>query len=193
MTWKTCTLSLILAVAWGCQQHAAEVHEASPPSSSAAAPLGAGSTAAAPELLPNQKTPLEGIISGGQPMPEQLRAARDAGYKTVINLRRPSESGVGNEPEIVAGLGMEYLSIPIDDAAGLTKENTAAFTSALESAEYPIVLHCSSGNRIGALFALKAYWIDGKNAEEALEIGLAAGLTRLETAVEKILEGESGT
>jgi uncharacterized protein (TIGR01244 family) len=137
------------------------------------------------------KEPMDGVISGGQPSPEQLTAARDAGYKTVLNMRRPDEKGVGDEAEMVDGLGMEYLSIPIDGAAGLTRENTLAFAAALESAEYPLIIHCGSGNRIGALFALKAFWVDGKSAEEALQIGLDSGLTRLEGAVTEILESES--
>jgi uncharacterized protein (TIGR01244 family) len=145
-----------------------------------------------PELLPNQTMPAEGIISGGQPTTEQLAAARDAGYRTVINLRRPEEPGVANEPEIVKGLGMDYVSLPVDGPAGLTRENVEAFATALDTAEYPIVLHCGSGNRIGALFALKAYWLDGKSAEEAVEIGLDSGLTRLRGTVEEIIAAEGG-
>ena len=133
---------------------------------------------------------MDDVISGGQPTPDQLTAARDAGYKTVLNMRLPEEKGVGDEAAIVAGLGMGYLSIPIKGAEGLTRENTAAFAKALETAEYPLVIHCGSGNRIGAMFALKAYWVDGKNAEESLQIGLDSGLTRLEGAVKKILEAE---
>jgi uncharacterized protein (TIGR01244 family) len=152
-----------------------------------------GEVTAAPELLPNQTVPAEGIVSGGQPTPQQLAAARDAGYRTVINLRQPDEPGVGDEAEIVGTLGMEYVSIPVAGAAGLTRENVETFATALEKAEYPVVLHCSSGNRIGALMALKAAWLDGKTPEEAMQIGLASGLTRLEGTVRKMLEAETNT
>jgi uncharacterized protein (TIGR01244 family) len=182
-------LSLTATLSLGCQQPATEQVSRSP--QPPATEIVAQSPAPAPELLPNMKEPMDGVISGGQPSPEQLTAARDAGYKTVLNMRRPDEKGVGDEAEMVDGLGMEYLSIPIDGAAGLTRENTLAFAAALESAEYPLIIHCGSGNRIGALFALKAFWVDGKSAEEALQIGLDSGLTRLEGAVTEILESES--
>jgi uncharacterized protein (TIGR01244 family) len=141
------------------------------------------------ELVPNQKAPAPGAISGGQPSREQLVASRDAGYRTVMNLRTPGEGGaIDDETALVAELGMDYVSIPIAGAAGLTRDNVEAFARALEAAERPVLIHCGSGNRIGALFALKAFYLDGKSAEEALSIGRASGLTRLEGAVREILE-----
>ena len=175
---------LVVAFMAACQQ---PTTEPSPPVQQPATEI----VAAAPELLPNLREPADGIISGGQPSTEQLTAARDAGYKTVINLRLADERGVGDEPDFVAGLGMEYVSLPIAGSAGLTKENVLAFAEALETAEYPLVLHCGSGNRIGAMFALKAFWVDGTSAQEALQIGRNSGLTRLEGAVAEILESES--
>lgn len=184
-------LLLPVALTFGCQQPATE-QPAQPPATEivAQAPAEPPSEEAAPALLPYLRQPMDDVISGGQPTPDQLTAARDAGYKTVLNMRLPEEKGVGDEAAIVAGLGMGYLSIPIKGAEGLTRENTAAFAKALETAEYPLVIHCGSGNRIGAMFALKAYWVDGKNAEESLQIGLDSGLTRLEGAVKKILEAK---
>ncbi len=137
------------------------------------------------DLLPNARRPFEGIVSGGQPEPEQLATARDLGFKTVVNLRAAGEPG--SRREEVEALGLVYLEIPIAGAEGLTAENALAFAAALEEAERPALVHCGSGNRAGALFALKAFHADGKSAEEALAIGKAAGLTRLEGAVERHL------
>ena len=186
-------LVAMLVAAAGCQQPAGQTSDTATTPPPAAEQESQEIAQTAPALLPNLREPGEGIISGGQPTPEHLQAARDAGYRTVINLRLPEEKGVANEVEIVSGLGMEYVSLPIAGSAGLTRENTEAFALALETAEYPIVLHCGSGNRIGALFALKAFWIDGKSAEEALRIGIDSGMTRLEGAVKELLEAESGT
>lgn len=178
-------LSTLVLIAAGCQQPATEPADPAPVEIVAEAP------AETPELLPKQKTPGDGMISGGQPSPEELTALRDAGYKTVMNLRNPDEPGVGNEAEVVDGLGMTYVSLPIDGAASLTRENVEAFAEALESVEYPLAIHCGSGNRIGAMFALKAFWLDGKAADEALQIGRDAGMTRLEGAVTKIVSTET--
>ena len=48
-------------------------------------------------------------------------------------------------------------------------------------------MHCASGNRVGALMALRASQ-NGASAEEAMAAGKAAGLTRLEPVVAKRLE-----
>jgi len=191
MSTRSVLLSMTLALAFGCQQAATNHEHVAEAPESPAARVVAEAPEPARELLPNLREPLPGVISGGQPSPEQLSAARNAGYKTVLNLRLPDEKGIGNEPEIVAGLGMEYVSLPINGSAGLTRENAEAFAKALETTEYPLVIHCGSGNRIGALFALKAFWVDGVSAEEALQIGLDSGLTRLEGVVSEILASET--
>jgi hypothetical protein len=49
------------------------------------------------------------------------------------------------------------------------------------------MVHCASGNRVGALLALRANRLEGASPEDALELGLDAGLTRLEPAVREAL------
>lgn len=138
-------------------------------------------------LVRNGMMPLEGVLTGGQPTDEQLAELRDAGYQTVINLRQPNERGTRGEAETVAGLGMTYISIPVAGKEGLNKENAAALAAALEQADGPVLLHCGSGNRVGALLALKAFWLEGATAEEAMDVGLAGGVTRLEPVVRELL------
>jgi hypothetical protein len=53
------------------------------------------------------------------------------------------------------------------------------------------MLHCGSGNRIGALFALMAFHLEGESADRALQVGREAGLTRLEPVVRERLEAEN--
>jgi uncharacterized protein (TIGR01244 family) len=147
---------------------------------------------AAPTLLlplPNARVPIAGVLSGGQPTQEQVAAAGAAGCKTVINLRPETEPGFAWEPEAVRAAGMAYVSIPVAGAAGLTRENVARFDAALEeaTARGPVILHCSSGNRAGALLALRAAWLEGKDPATALEYGRASGLTGLEPAVTSLL------
>ena len=43
-------------------------------------------------------------------------------------------------------------------------------------------------NRVGALIALKAFFVDGIPADEALELGKQHGLTRMEAATRRVLE-----
>jgi len=51
----------------------------------------------------------------------------------------------------------------------------------------PVLVHCMSGNRVGALFALRAFWLQGMSAVEALAVGRRYGLTKLEPLVVQIL------
>jgi uncharacterized protein (TIGR01244 family) len=146
--------------------------------------------------IPNAAVPLHGLLSGGQPTPEHLEQAARAGYRTVINLRDPSEPGFAWEAEKVKALGMDYVALPVAGAAGLTRENVERFDAALDAAlaRGPVLLHCGSGNRDGALLALRAAWLDGMDPEKAIELGRAAGLTRLEPAVRTLLGvGASGS
>ncbi len=57
----------------------------------------------------------------------------------------------------------------------------------LAGIEGPVLLHCRTGNRVGALLALRAS-MQGASDEEALEIGRKAGLGSLETAVVEQLD-----
>ncbi len=137
------------------------------------------------KLLPNGRIPVEGLLVGGQPTLEQFQDAQAAGYRSVINIRTPKEPAVGREA--IEALGMSYHTLPIAGADGLTEENARALSRMLEELEGPTILHCGSGNRVGGLLALKAYFVDGKSPEEALQFGLDAGLTRLEPVVRERL------
>ena len=171
---------------------APEVDTANPPAARTVAPEAAESTvveAIRPEdLLKNGLTPFaeEAMLVGGQPTPGQLERASELGYKTVINLRGAGEEG-NTDPAQVESLGMAYVATPIQGAVDMTEEKARALAAALETAESPVIVHCSSGNRVGGLFAMKAYYVDGASPEEALRVGKAAGMTRLEPAVREKL------
>ena len=150
----------------------------------------AATTAAAPQLpIENARAPLPGLLSTAQPTPEQVELASRAGYRTVINLRTPEESGFEWERETVERLGMRYVNIPVAGVSGLTREVVERFDAELRKglADGPVLLHCASGNRNGALLALRAAWIEGVAPEQALRLGIDAGLTRLEGATRERL------
>ncbi len=140
-------------------------------------------------LLPNGRSPLPGILTGGQPDDAQLGRLADVGYQTVVNLRTPGEPGApADEAAKVEAEGMHYVSIPVAHGEGLSRENAEALGKVLADPDArPVVIHCGSGNRVGALLALEAAWVEGKPPAEALELGKAAGLTSLAPQVEKLL------
>jgi len=136
----------------------------------------------------NARMPVEGLITAGQPSEAQAAALRAAGVEHFVSLRPTSEDGAGWE-EVLAGTeGFEFDRLPISGAGSLTRENVEAFAAIMEKVgDEPAVLYCASSNRVGAMLALKAHWIDGESAEAALEFGQSAGLTSLESPVRELL------
>ena len=140
--------------------------------------------------LPNRQVPFGDVLTGGQPTFDQIKKASETGFKTVINLRTDNElPDPAQEKVWVEGSGMKYFHIPVAVTEGFTPQNAKVFAEALSKHEnYPLIVHCKSGERVGAMFALKAFHIDEKEIEEALLIGERAGLIKLAPTVKKILE-----
>lgn len=127
-----------------------------------------------------------------QPSAEALVKLPSAGVRTIINLRPASETPDLDEKSVVEKAGMKYHSLPVAGAAGLTRQNVAAFDRLLaEAGEGKVLMHCASGNRVGAMMALRARWIQGKSADEALAIGRGSGLKGLEGDVKTLLQAEA--
>jgi uncharacterized protein (TIGR01244 family) len=136
----------------------------------------------------NERQPLPGITTAGQPTDDQLAAAKAAGYKTVVDLRPATEAPERGEAAKVGELGMAYVNIPIAGPADLTDENARQLLALLkDDNKKPMLVHCGSSNRVGALVAIGRAKIDGKSAEEALALGKEAGLSSLEPAVRQLL------
>jgi protein tyrosine phosphatase (PTP) superfamily phosphohydrolase (DUF442 family) len=138
--------------------------------------------------LPNAVLVEPHLIASGQPSPDQLAALPALGYRTLIQLRPLDEDGTGWEEERGPAVGVRVVRIPCAGAEGLTEENARALDGAMaEAGSGGVVVACASGNRVGGLLALRAYFVTGASPEEALELGKRAGLTRAEPAVRKQL------
>lgn len=132
----------------------------------------------------NAKQPFPGVLVGGQPTQTELAELKSKGYKTIINLRMPDELTAWNESTEVQKLNMNYVAIPVGSAESINRDNSQRLISVLnDQANYPVLVHCASGNRVGALFALDAFYNKKLNIEEALQVGRESGLTKLEQLV----------
>ncbi len=133
-------------------------------------------------------TPVDGILSAGQPNEEALQVFADSGFVAVIDLRAERENrGMEDEAAVVEGLGMKYISLPIDGAEAVNFENATSLSEVLAGFDEPVLVHCGSANRVGALLALGKVQ-DGADPEEAIAFGKSAGMTRLEQRVREVLE-----
>jgi uncharacterized protein (TIGR01244 family) len=116
------------------------------------------------------------VCTGGQPTKDQIVALRDAGVRTILNLREAEEHNVGEEHLAADEAGLRYIHIPVRASAPAAWQ-AKAFLGVLSSSEvYPIYIHCGSGNRVGAFWMIRRILVDGWDAEaaekEARKIGL---------------------
>ncbi|RMH12103.1 MAG: hypothetical protein D6701_14000 [Gemmatimonadetes bacterium] len=159
---------------------------ADPPAALEATPVDASALEALG--VRNARQPVPGLITSGQPTPEQLEALRELGVTRFISLRWPEESGAGWEEARSEAEGFVFTRLPIAGADGLTREHVERLDALLDQAgEGATALYCGSSNRVGAMLALRAYWLEGASPEDALAVGRAAGLAGLEGEVRRIL------
>jgi len=146
-----------------------------------------GASAAPTPLLLNEAEPEAGLLTGGAPeTADGYLALAAAGYRTLIDLRPDVELAPETATWIGAS-GLAWVRIPIAGDADLNLGTARALAAALAPEGAPRVLACRTGNRSGALLAVRAFWLEGRSAEEALALGKAGGLTRLEPAVRQLL------
>lgn len=130
------------------------------------------------------------LYTAGQPSVDQLQQAAAAGVTTLIDLRQPDEDRGFDETAAAERLGLRYVRIPVAGAAGLTEANTQALRTALAQSGGPVLVHCASGNRAGALLALLQAR-DGASVDQALQFGREAGMTSLEAPTRVLLEQDA--
>ena len=134
--------------------------------------------------IPNARVTTTGLLIGGQPSAEQLKAIQQAGYRTVITLRPESERGDEGEAAAVEQMGMKFVRIPVAGAPGLTESNARALNAALVQRDaLPAVVHCSIGQRVSALMGLRAFVVDRVSPTAAMDLAKSLGLKELETAL----------
>ena len=131
--------------------------------------------------LPQGGMPASDLLTAGQPSAAQIEALATAGLKNIINLR-PS-----------TGLGMNYTVVAVAGPDDINLENAKKLDTALAAAAgTPTLVHCASSNRVGALLALRAAWLQNQTSEQAMALGRAGGLTKMEPLVQKLLENGPG-
>lgn len=119
----------------------------------------------------------DGALLAGQPAAADLVLARERGVTTVISLRRDSEPIGYDERAEAERLGLNYRSIPWGDPSELTDEVFAQVREVLSQTARPLLLHCGSGNRVGAVWIPWRVLDGGMSYEDALAEARVIGLT----------------
>jgi len=137
----------------------------------------------------NLSRPLPTVLCSGQPTEAQFDALEEAGVAHVLHLRVASETGTGWEEARAESADVSFDRLEIAGGKGLTRANVEAFAAKLNGYGDDLVLvSCASSNRVGAMLALKACWLDGMDKAAAMALGKSGGMKSLTATVERLLE-----
>jgi uncharacterized protein (TIGR01244 family) len=118
----------------------------------------------------------ERIASGGQPTLEQISSLKREGFRTIIDLREPTEYDAASEAAEARRLGLGYVSIPFR-TADPKDEQAAAFLAAMRDRTlWPVFAHCGSGNRVAALWMIHRVLVDRWDLADAEREARVIGL-----------------
>ena len=126
--------------------------------------------------LPNGAQPLPGVITAGQPAAADLSALAGAGCRAVLDIRTPDEDRGFDEPDAARALGLEYLNVPVtsetlDDAAFARVREVLR-----DAGRRPLLLHCKSANRVGAVLIPYLVLDEGQPLGDACAAASRVGL-----------------
>jgi uncharacterized protein (TIGR01244 family) len=118
------------------------------------------------------------VACAGATKPEALAQIKQMGFKSVINLRLPSEAGAELDAEAAAAqaAGIKYVHLPFDTAnpdAAVVDKFLAVIA---DPATQPAFIHCASGNRAAAFWFIKRVLVDRWTAERAMQEAGQLGL-----------------
>ncbi|MGJ8545557.1 MAG: beta-lactamase hydrolase domain-containing protein [Sulfitobacter sp.] len=114
-----------------------------------------------------------------------LRQAAAEGFRSVVNFRTAQEQpdlAPDEEGKIAAQAGVSYLHYPVAPDA-LDHELVEGFRHKLADLPTPILFHCASGKRAGAMVLMALAANEGLDGEAVIAKGQAQGL---ELSQEKI-------
>ena len=118
------------------------------------------------------------VACGGATETSALAGLKADGFKTIINLRQPTEQGANIEENAAAAkaLGLNYVNIPVNGQAPDPKTVDQFLETIANKTNQPAYIHCASASRVGAYWLVKRVLQDGwavdKATEEAKLIGL---------------------
>jgi uncharacterized protein (TIGR01244 family) len=140
-------------------------------------------------LIVNYVVAGPGVAGAGQPSSAGLARLKELGFRTVVNLRVEGENGYVDEKAILEAQGLRYVHVPLT-AATLSDADVQAVRAVLDDAAAgPVLIHCTSGNRVGAVWAV-IQGRRGKTADEAEAEGRRVGMkgSAMTSAVRRLLE-----
>ncbi len=132
----------------------------------------------------------DGYVVGGLPSKHQFDLALEAGFEEAMSLMASDEEGIAEITPYATSIGIRYIRFTIRDERDLNEAMAWQFAATLAMLGKPSIIHSANGARVGAIFALMAFFVEELSPEEALAIGRAAGMGSLEGHVRSQLVSE---
>jgi uncharacterized protein (TIGR01244 family) len=120
------------------------------------------------KLINHAKQIGETFAAGGQPDAAKIQQLAAGGFKSIVNLRSPSETGtLDDEQQQVAAAGLGYVNIPLSPSEA-HDDLTAKVLWEIENLPTPIFFHCGAGGRASALALIALATQQGLNREQVI-------------------------
>ncbi len=145
-----------------------------------------------PAAIPDYQVLRPGLAVAGQPTAEALGRLKRQGFRTVIDLSLQGQ-GLADERAIVEAKGLRYVWIPVMTEGFHEHDAIAVGQFMLDGAAGPLLVHGSTSDGAGAVWAVLQAQA-GHSQEEALEEGRRAGLKSEEMveAVRRVVQNLRG-
>ena len=114
------------------------------------------------------------VAGGGAVSPEQVASLPEKGYSTIINLQFEREDGVIAERDAAEAAGLTYVSVPVG-GSDFTLEHAKQVSDAIAASSGHVLLHCRSGGRVSAIWALTRAIDEGLTPEQAGRVAAEEG------------------
>ena len=110
------------------------------------------------------------LVRTNQPWPFQLKAWKQRGIKTIINLRGGFETSFrAMEVDACRRLGLELVDFVVASRDVPTREKVLAARDLFETVRYPALMHCKSGaDRAGIMAVFYKHFRQGQSIREAI-------------------------
>ena len=119
------------------------------------------------------------VACAGATTPAAMAAVKRLGYKSVINLREDGEQGADFDAEASAAkaAGITFIRLPMNSASPDSAVVPKFIKIVTDPANQPPFIHCASGNRASALWAIKRVQVDHWDVDRAMAEAADLGLT----------------
>src|SRR5579885_3135847 len=95
------------------------------------------------------------LVRANQPWPFQVKAWKDRGIRTIINLRGGHDSHHALEIDACRRHGIAYVPFMVKSREAPSREKILGAKRLFETVQYPVMMHCKSGaDRAGLMSVL---------------------------------------